>query len=936
MNTGFEPSPIDGAALRRALTDAALAHEGDEPAQRAAALPILRAAWSEGRETARRHLYAGGGGLETARALAQVADDVVSALYDFTTVHVHRARNPTEGERLSVCAGGGYGRGELAPFSDLDLHFVRAYKLSPWIESVIETMLLCLFDMRIIVGNSARSIDQAVRLAKEDWTVLTNLFDLRRIAGDAEFPETLSHRLREEVLLGRSREFVTAKLDERAARLIRQGASRYMVEPDVKNGKGGLRDLQTLDWLARGVSAGRGGSAAAALLFRREEARRFDRASDFLWRVRCFMHFATGRAQEKLSFDLQPEIAALMGYEDTPAGPGVERFMRQYFLVARDVGSLTRIMCAKLEAEETKNAPKTLIEMFGLSKKPEKPSDPRFKLEAGRIAFTDTTQPERDPSAMISLFNEAARIGVDVHPDALSVVDRALDRVDDRARRTDEMREAFLAALLNAETVDRGFRMMNEASLLGAVMPEFGGIVARTQFNMYHHYTVDEHTLRVVSGLAALETGDMGEDSEFAAPLFEKLSGRRALYLSALLHDVGKGHGDQQIEGAKLALEAGERLGLAPEEIELVSWLVGHHLVMSDVAQRRDIGEPRTIADFAEEIGTTERLRLLTLLTIADINAVGPGVWNPWKRRLIQDLYALTEATFRGERAAAEQARHVLAERAAAARERLIAGASAEQRAFTEAWAESLEDAYWLQFDDEAHARHRDVAAEARKGAAGPEVKARWDGTAGGVELLVITPDHAGVFAAVASSIARSGGNVREARIYTTTDGLAVDFFRVTPAAEGDLHDDAAWVGRLQKAALAAITADAPPSPPEGKVSRRAAAFRVPASVAFDNDASDLATIIEVSGRDRPGLLAALGQALAELKLNILSANVESIGVRAMDVFYACEQGGGKILDEARREEIKTRLLEAFTDGEPTPPTADGKELARAPESPLR
>jgi [protein-PII] uridylyltransferase len=939
----LDQSPIDGSKLRRDLTELARAHAGDESALRAAASPILREAWRAGRKDVRKKLEAGAGGIETARSLSRIADEIVSALFDFTTVHLYRARNPTEGERLSVCAGGGYGRGELAPFSDLDLHFLRAYKLTPWVESVIETMLYALFDLGVVVGNSARTVEQAVRLSKEDWVVFTNLFDLRRIAGDADLPQELSQRLRDEVMLGRAREFVTAKLTERDERLVRVGQSRYMVEPDVKSGKGGLRDLQTLDWLARGVAAGRGESAAVALMFRREEARRFEYAADFLWRVRCFLHFAAGRAQERLTFDLQPEVAALMGFTDTETEPAVERFMRQYFLVARDVGALTRILCAKLEAEEQKAAPKGMSRNLSrglrgvlsrLRKTPVLP-DPRFRIEAGRVAFAAGVRPETEPSTMIGLFNTAARENFDVHPDALALVDRALDRMDDHARREPQTIDAFLEALLSPHSAETALRMMNEAGLLGTVVPEFGGIVGRTQFNMYHHFTVDEHTIQLIGGLAGLETGELGEDSDFAAGLYDKVGdSRRALYLAALLHDTGKGKGDQQVEGAKLAREAGERLGLDPAETDEIAWLVGHHLLMSDVAQRRDLSDPRTVAAFAAEVETTERLRLLTLLTMADIRAVGPGVWTPWKRRLIQDLYSLTEATFRGERANAEDVRVLIAERAEVARAALLASTDLALRAFTEQWTKDLEDSYWLQFPTEAQRRHRDFAAAAAERGTNMEVDAHWNEAAGGADLMVLTPDRRGVFAAVAGAIARSGGDVRAARIYTTPEGLAVDFFSVAPPEGVDAALDENWLTRLREGALAAARGETTAGPPAVKVSRRAAAFEIAPSVAFDDDASHDATIIEVSGRDRPGLLAALSAGLADLGVSVVSANVESIGERAMDVFYAVEGSGGKIMSPKRREAIKERLLSAFA--APEAPTAGGKALARAKASSAR
>jgi len=928
----LSPSHVDGKVLRRDLTRAAHEHSGDETAQRAAAVVILKAAWASGRERTRAELEAGAGGLETARALSRVADELVSALYDFTTVHVYRARNPTEGERLAICAGGGYGRGELAPFSDLDLHFVRAYKMTPWIESVIETMLYALYDLGVAVGSSARSIEQAVALSKKDWTVLTNLFDLRRIAGDAEHPEELARRLRDEVFQGRAREFVAAKLTERDSRLARQGASRYMVEPEVKEGKGGLRDLQTLDWLARGVAAARGESAAAALLFQREESRRYERASDFLWRVRAFMHFTAARAQDRLTFDLQPEVARLMGYEDAENAPAVERFMREYFLIARDVGALTRILCTKLEAEEEKAAPKGIMGLLTRRPKAKPLDDERFTIQAGRVSFSDTTLPEREPATMIALFSAASKQNADVHPDALSLVNHALDRMDDHARSAPETAEAFFDVLLRPKTAESALRLMNESGLLGAVVPEFDHIVGRTQFNMYHHYTVDEHTLRVIGGLAALEVGKMEGDTEFARSLFAKLSNRRCLYLAALLHDVGKGEGDQQIEGARLTLDAARRLGLSGAEVRLTSWLVGSHLEMSDFAQRRDLGDPRTVVDFIKVVSTTERLRLLTLLTIADINAVGPGVWTPWKRRLIHDLYSLTEAAFRGGRATAEQTKMMLSERADSARAALLAQTGADALAFTETWTARLEDAYWLEFDAESHVRHRDFGMSAATRGEKLDVDARWDEESGGVELLVLSPDRTGLFAALTGAIANSSGDVRAARLYTAADSTGLEFYLVTPPTGSSEETDGGWLADLKQRVLDAAGGRPPATPQEVQISRREAVFEVRSIVTFDNDASEEATVIEVSGRDRPGLLVALATALAEMGIGVTSANVESIGERAMDVFYAVEPNGGKIVHASRRGAIKRRLLAALEDADSSTST-EGTPYASAPAS---
>jgi [protein-PII] uridylyltransferase len=315
---------------------------------------------------------------------------------------------------------------------------------------------------------------------------------------------------------------------------------------------------------------------------------------------------------------------------------------------------------------------------------------------------------------------------------------------------------------------------------------------------------------------------------------------------------------------------------------------------------------------------------------------VGPGVWNPWKRRLIQELYTLTEAAFRGERATVEGVRITLGERAGEARQALLESADDTDRAFTEGWARDLEDSYWLQFDAEAHRRHRDFAVSAAARGLEVDVDARWNEAAGGAELLVLTPDRAGVFADVAGAIAQVSGDVRLARIYTTPRGQAVDFFAVAPPQGAEPKTDWSWLSRLHQAALDAAKGVSKPAPPPAKVSRRAAAFRVAASVTFDDDASHGCTIIEVSGRDRPGLLAALSGGLSELGVSVMSANVESIGERAMDVFYAVDRAGAKIADPALRDSIRERLIAAFDAEAPEPPMADGRELARARASSAR
>lgn len=937
----FQPhGPIDGAALRASLTDAAHAFEGDDTKMRTAATLLLKQAYADAHKKIRAELEGGAGGIETARRLSLAADEIVSALYDFATTHMHRARNPTVGERLGVCAVGGFGRAERAPYSDIDLLFVHPYKLTPWAESVVETMLYALWDMRLKVGYSVRTVDGAIRLAREDWTVLTAMLDVRRVAGDAELPVELLTRLETDALQGRAREFVAAKLAEREARLAKQGASRYMVEPDVKDGAGGQRDLQLLEWLSRGVTLARGEAATVARLFQAEEALRYESAADFLWRVRCLMHFTAGRSQERLTFDLQPEIARAMGFVDDGAEAAVERFMRRYFLVVRESGALTSILCAKLETEEARRPSGGFLGLFKSAPKIEPLDDGRFELDCGLVDFAGQRLPQRSLADVLSLCVAGARHETDLHPDALSEIARSIGALTDADRSAEENVEAFLSVFDEPEFVEQGLRLMNESGVLGAFLPEFGRIVARTQFNMYHHYTVDEHILRVVGALADLEAERAPpEDVEFAKPIFDRVQNRRALYLAALLHDVGKGLGDQEVEGAKLARRVVERFGFNEDETALVEWLVAHHLLASDVAQRRDIGDPRTMIDLVEEVKTPERMRLLTLLTVADISGVGPGVWTVWKGRLLEDLHELAIATFHGGRATIERVRDELGSRAKAARQAVADGAEGELAAFTKQWCEGLEDAYWLAFEESAQRRHRDFVFSAFSRGESVAVDARQSAELGVAELLIYAPDKPGLFAALTHAIAGAGADVRGARLFSSSDGGVFDVFSLS----FDDADPAAQLAHLTRVAEAvreaardpeAINAIAPPA--LAKPPRRMRAFRVQTSVAFDDEAAETATVIEVTGRDRRGLLASLARTLADAGVNVVSAHVASYGERAMDVIYAVEADGARIADPDRRDVLRAAIIEALEDPDFEGPAVDGRQLTRARASAAR
>ncbi|MGH6971483.1 MAG: [protein-PII] uridylyltransferase, partial [Caulobacteraceae bacterium] len=642
----------------------------------------------------------------------------------FTTVHVFRARNPTEGERMAVMAVGGYGRGALAPFSDIDLLFLRRTKQTAHVESVIEFMLYALWDLGFKVGHASRTVDECVRLSREDITIRTAILEARLLVGDEPLAQTLARRFADEVVKGSGAEFVAAKLKERDERHARAGASRFMVEPNVKEGKGGLRDLHTLFWIARYLHPADSVAEVLSLdLFQRREVRAFIRAFDFLEAVRAHLHFATGRPEERLTFDLQPEVARRMGYVDRTRAdgdqtPAVERFMRRYFLIAREVGALTRAFAAKLEAEHLKTAPKGLSRFLPGRGRRRALDEPGFHIEGGRLTVDGTDTFERDPVNLLRLFRIADRRDLDLHPDAFTAATRALGLIGPKMRRDPQAARAFLDLLARGRDPRRALELMNEAGVLGRYIPEFGRIVAQMQFNMYHSYTVDEHTLRAVGVIAEIAGGRFAEDHPLSTSIMRLVEDREALFLAMLLHDTGKGGvGGQEKAGARSARQACERLGLERSKIEMVAWLVEHHLMMSDFAQKRDVADPATVAAFARLVENPERLRLLLVLTVADIRAVGPGVWNGWKGQLMRELYNAAETLFRGGRMSDVDglARRRLEAVAFDARTALVA-ADPEARA----WATAMEDAYFAAFTPAEQRAHLALwrQAEASDGAA--------------------------------------------------------------------------------------------------------------------------------------------------------------------------------------------------------------------------
>ena len=934
LRTASPPPPAEDLSLAAALLAVARDPQ-DADARRAEVVRLLKAVLADGRARVRARLDAGAGGIEAARLLAEVVDEAVVALHGFVLAYLPPGGAP---QALSVVAVGGYGRGAMAPYSDIDLLFLRGAKVDPAADAAVQVMLYTLWDLGFKVGHASRTVEECLRFARDDATIRTALLEARWLCGDRALAETLKRRFRREVVEGSGAAFVAAKLAERDARHAKAGASRYMVEPNVKDGKGGLRDLNTLFWIAQYLHPVDQPVELMRLKeFTRREVKAFLRAFDFLWATRCYMHFITRRAEERLTFDLQPEVARCMGYAEADQTASVERFMRRYFLIAREVGALTRIFCAKLEAEHAKQ-PQGLARLLPRRAPRRRELEDGFVEEAGRLNVVGEQVFAEDPARLIRIFSIADAENLDLHPDAFAAVTRSLNLIGAKLRREPAAARAFLDLLAFGQATFRTLTLMNEAGVLGRYIPEFGRIVGQMQFNMYHAYTTDEHTLRAVGAIADIAAGRLAGDHPMAVSVLPLVADREGLFLAMLMHDTGKGGapGGQALAGARNARLVCERLGLAAERIEFVAWLVEHHLLMSETAQKRDVGDPRTIAAFARTVGEPERLRALAILTAADIRAVGPGVWNAWKGQLLRQLYAATESVFRGGRAselAFETVDAVQHRLAASARQRFAAAATAYGSAARQ-WAQGMEDAYFVAFAAKSHAEH--FALVQRAATEGAAASARLMADWNAIEVAVAARDRRGLFADLAGAMAAHGANIVGARVYTSASGGALDVFSVQdnlgqPYGEADHRS----LDRLIAALESAGRGEGVETPGRTAPAGRSAAFAVAPRVAVDNDASDLATVVEVSGRDRPGLLQALAAALAGAGLSVQSAHVESFGERAVDAFYVVTADGLKLTGPDALAELKTVLTAVLLEIEPEVTRVRAQAAARVRPSPV-
>lgn len=841
----------------------------------------------------------------------QIAAQLATGI-DFVIQGLFAAAQEDIRNELSIVAVGGYGRSELAPYSDVDLLFLYKPEFEDRLGSALDFFLYPLWDSGLKLGYAAHSPQSAVQFAKDDIIARTAYLDARLICGPqathAAF-QSAYDKLRKRT----KNQFVAAKLAEQNDRQAKSFETRYLVEPDIKEGKGGLRDLQTIRWLYKYVYGGSaGGARNISKVMEPVERRALAKAERFLWSVRAHMHGIRGRADEKLTFDVQPEIAARLGYQDRPDITAAERLMKHYFVNTVEVGRLTRILCARLEEERAKRLPHLPTLLPRALQQDEAPGKPNLRIRNGRLDFASAAKARRQPRDLFRLFRAFSKQPkIDFHPAALAIVTEQVPQVTSDVRKDPIVAKLFSAILIEAADPVRALRIMTETGLLGKYIPAFGSIVGRIDYGLYRRFTLDEHVLRCIGLLKQIHKGALKKQHPVTTRIVRQADNPLLFYVGLLLHEsVWSIKGKSVADCEKLVERVSKRLGMDSEEAMLAGWAAARHLLMVRIAERRNLADEHVITKFAQSVGSSERLDLMLVLSVCHLRIVGVNSWDEITRRQLTELYESARAWFdHGEDAVIERFEARAEALRIETKERLSDWKEKDKEKFfnrlTGSMLRSVDADIILRF------AHLVRAAEDDKASSAVTVTPR----DGDLEAIVYADDRPGLLADLAGAIASSGMSVRAVHALTTEDGKAIDIFAIQ-SSDGISIDDTEQARRIHCALLgvAGARSETPPSFNYHFGDRRSI-FAVAPVVRIEQNASHDATVIETEGLDRPGLLFDLTSVLSRLGLTIASAHVATYGERAVDAFYLKNGSGEKIADAKLLARIEKSLMQVLSAG---------------------
>lgn len=846
----------------------------------------------------------GASGFDTVKGHTRLIDNLLQRLF-IDAANDARAKYPQASDRCSVVAIGGYGRGELNPYSDIDVLFLYPAEISSYLKSLTEGILYRLWDLGLTVGFSTRNIADCVKIARNDLTARTALMDTRLIAGEEGLYAEMEDVLHCDVIWKGVDAFIREKLLESEERHRKYGSSVYILEPNIKEGEGGLRDIHTALWISKArFKVGSFRELMKKGVITPREFRFFERSTEFLFRVRNELHYLSGRKNDQMSFEHQEKIAKFMGFRDTKHHKAVEGFMRGYYIYARNISQFSQLLIKRGIAGP--GLGERLIHKFV-----QRDIGHGFKAFHNRITVTSTSAFESSPSMLMKGFELSMKHALPFNDFTEELIRKNLRLVDDSFRHSRDVNESFFTILKGKRDVYQTLKMMHDLRFLGKFIPEFGKTFCRVQHDIYHVYTLDTHSLFTVMELRNLMEGLYAKEFPFLTGIAKETGNHHILVLAGLFHDIGKGTGKDHSEtGADMVRDIAARMGLPAEEAELLDFLVRKHLIMAHISQRRDLSDERLIIDFCKEVGDIERLRMLYLLTFADMRAVGPDVWSPWKGALLEELYRAALHIF-DRKLTAERIDERMGRKLSEVS--VLLGREAGGLDLTD-YFKTLPPRYFMASRPEEIAEH--VMMFKGLDAHPISIKIDHNRELGFSVVSICTLDVPGLFSKITGVMAAHGVNILDAQIYTRKDGTVLDILTVNDPFGRLIEDEKKWEG-LKDTMAAVIEGrtsvdrllskkSAPPAIKE-KVKPRH-----PAVVEIDNLVSDTHSVIDIFADDRVGLLYSITSTLTKIGLYIDVAKIATKGDQAADVFYVKDIFGHKVSDEAKLERIKTELMKVL------------------------
>ena len=872
-------------------------------------LPILKKFIDEHSENIKNIYMENKDGVGSGELRSKMIDAVILSAFDAINNYAFPIANPTTSDKLAVITVGGYGRGNLSPGSDIDLLVLTPYKMTPRIEQIVETLLYLLWDLKLKVGYAVRSLEETIVKARADNTICTTLLDARFISGNQDLWIKFNALFQSEILNKEKNNFFYTKLKERDSRHKKMGDSRYLLEPNIKECKGGLRDLNTIRWIISFMyQVNNSAGYIESGIMTKKEALFYDKAEKYFMNLRAIMHYYGTNDSDRLTFDLQLLIAEKLGYTKHAGSIPIERLMKHYYLFAKEVGYLTKSVLENIENKNF-NKPNSLLK--NLVFKFQKNKNGIFEFYNNKIHLAKGIK-NIDPIDIFKAYDFSAEFNLNLSNELTNLIKLNIRKIDD-IRNDKKANYYFINILTNLLNSDKVLRNMNETGVLGRFIPDFQKVVARVQHDMYHTYTVDEHTINAISILRKIDNGEYESKYGLASKVIKQIVSKKVLYIALFLHDIAKGRGgDHSILGGQVAKNLCPKFGLLSDEVETVIWLVENHLLLSTIAFKRDLQDPKTIIDLKNKIQSAELLRLLYLLTVADITAVGPEIWNSWKDNLLKVVYDETLMEING--GGDQKSRTIREEKSRnKLRDSLIQWKEQEFRDYTNRFYSY----YWTNISSDVHVRHASLILDADKENLKLKIFAEPLKDQGVTEVSIYTQDHLGLFARTCAALALAGTSVQDARIVTTKDGMTVNTFLVRSADASSIIEQKNRLKVLIETIRKTISEERNPKVlmkefKSIQIPSRRDSFIIEPRVLIDNLSSRSHTVIEINSKDKIGLLHTLASEFFSIGLHISTARISTYGVRAVDVFYVKNLTGGKIIEENKINLIKDKLMQAI------------------------